>query len=278
MQAKMYTSGPITGRGWCLMERGFMDLQIFAEEPYTEREAWIYLIENAAFKPIIREVDGMAIPLKQGQLVASCRYLAEAWGWRTKGGYAKDRVLRLLGKFQRHSWISIGTDYSVERDNYEAVSDKKYNRRPMLITLLHYNELQRKNDDELFFNGEMDLARAETALRQLCDKPKQIPANKDKTIKNHGLTRDNGDVFLFDMFSQVNNSEEFIYYMPGSWQNYALHDKKWSIEKVGDEAKNFWERYAGKNLEERSKNRNRLEKRTHWKKVWEKWCDQRFRS
>lgn len=35
--------------GWYKMQRGWMDSPVFGKAVYSEREAWIWLIENAVF-------------------------------------------------------------------------------------------------------------------------------------------------------------------------------------------------------------------------------------
>jgi hypothetical protein len=271
----MLTNGPLTGKGYYLVERKFMDLHIFKEEPYTQREACLYLIENAAYQAVVREVDGMAIPLEIGQLVASYRYLAEAWGW---GKSAKDRVKRYLEKLERHGWITLNTDYHVSRDSYKTVESKAYNKRPTLITVRDYRALQHKMEDSSSTSRDSTVEEFATDTRQYNDKPNQVKTNSNKKIKNQEVGERNQDSFLFDAFPQVTRSEAFIKYMPQHWQNYALHEKGWGINMIEIEAKRFWERYAGSNLVERDIRHSSFEKRKKWDCVWRKWCDQEFRN
>ena len=78
----------MSGRYW--MARGWMDHPAFRGERYTRAQAWIWLIENAAWKPCRVSVDGKIITLNRGQLSYSTRYLAAAWDW------SKSRVDRFL--------------------------------------------------------------------------------------------------------------------------------------------------------------------------------------
>jgi len=73
-----------------IMIRGWMDDDVFEDEPYTEREAFLYMIEKAAWKDRPFRVAGKIMKLKRGQLTASLRYLAQAWRWD------KNRVSRFL--------------------------------------------------------------------------------------------------------------------------------------------------------------------------------------
>ena len=78
----------MSGRYW--MERGWMNHPAFRGERYTRAQAWLWLIENAAWKPCKVLVDGKIITLSRGQLSYSTRYLAGAWDW------SKSRVDRFL--------------------------------------------------------------------------------------------------------------------------------------------------------------------------------------
>jgi hypothetical protein len=81
----------MNGRYW--MARGWMDHPVFRGERYTRAQAWLWLIENATWKPHKVLVDGKIITLKRGQLSYSVRYLAAAWSWRRS---RVDRFLKIL--------------------------------------------------------------------------------------------------------------------------------------------------------------------------------------
>jgi len=73
-----------------IMVRGWMDDDVFSSEPYTEREAFLYLVEKAAWKNRRYRSGNKIIQLKRGQFTGSLRYIAEAWQWN------KDRVAAYL--------------------------------------------------------------------------------------------------------------------------------------------------------------------------------------
>lgn len=78
--------------GYYLMHRGWRDNPVFAPEPYTEREAWEWLIEHAAFAERQERVGRQMVQLQRGQVAVSVRKLADAWQW------SKSRVQRYLAK------------------------------------------------------------------------------------------------------------------------------------------------------------------------------------
>lgn len=79
------------------MTRGWQDHEMFDGEPYSKRDAWEWLISNAAWKKTVTNIKGRPVNLKRGQLSFSIRFLAEKWDWGPK----KVRVF-LKGLSLRH--------------------------------------------------------------------------------------------------------------------------------------------------------------------------------
>jgi hypothetical protein len=106
-----------------IMVRGWMDDDIFSPQPYTEREAFLYLIENASWKDRPFRIGKSVINLKRGQLTASLRYLAEAWKWNKN---KVDRFLDLMAKVDRVK-VKSGTPQNIITIcNYSKYQDVNY--------------------------------------------------------------------------------------------------------------------------------------------------------
>lgn len=86
-------------RGVFAVDRGIWDHPIFADEPLTEREAWQWLISEAAFRSRKKRVGDTVFDLRRGQLVASIRFMGEAWQWD------KSKVSRFLKKLKSEAMI-----------------------------------------------------------------------------------------------------------------------------------------------------------------------------
>lgn len=82
--------------------RNVFSHDFFAAEPFTEREAWIWLIGEAAWKERRVRVGDYMISLARGQCAFSVRFLADKWGW------SKSRVGRFLDRLKTEAMI--GTD------------------------------------------------------------------------------------------------------------------------------------------------------------------------
>jgi hypothetical protein len=89
-------------RGVFAVDRGIWDHPMFADEAFTEREAWSWLIGEASFKARTRNIGGKVVSLDRGQLAASVRFMAERWKW------SKSRVDRFVHRLKTETMI--GTD------------------------------------------------------------------------------------------------------------------------------------------------------------------------
>ena len=107
-------------RGVFAVDRGIWEHPIFAKEPFTEREAWAWLISEAAFKPRKKRVGNTVFDLDRGQVAASIRFMAEAWQWH------RNRVFRFLTR------LKIGT-----------MIDQHAGRDATVITICNYDKYQR---------------------------------------------------------------------------------------------------------------------------------------
>lgn len=109
--------------GRYFIDRGLWKHPFFAKEPFTEREAWQWMIGEAAYRSYTRNVSGAVVELQRGQLCASVRYLAQAWQW------SKSRVDRFLKRLKTETMI--GTE-----------SETRSGTRPLIISICNYAKYQ----------------------------------------------------------------------------------------------------------------------------------------
>jgi len=74
----------------------------FKPEPFTEREAFVWIIMEASYKTREKRVGNITVDLARGQLATSVRFMCEAWDW------SKSRVDRYLKRLEKRDMI--GTD------------------------------------------------------------------------------------------------------------------------------------------------------------------------
>lgn len=108
--------------GSVMIARSIFDHELFADQPMTEREAWIWLIMEAAWKPRKKRAGDIIADLARGQLAASVRFMASAWRWTPA------KVQRFVKRLQNLEMISLKTDTGVS-----------------VITICNYEEYQATN-------------------------------------------------------------------------------------------------------------------------------------
>lgn len=72
------------GGGWYLVPRGWMQWACFQPETFTEREAYIWSMEQAAFKAHGQWFNGSLIEVNRGEFVTSHHKMMESLGWSEK--------------------------------------------------------------------------------------------------------------------------------------------------------------------------------------------------
>lgn len=89
--------------------RSLFQDEAFKAQPYTEREAFMWLVMEASWKDRTKRVGNSIVELKRGQLAASIRFMAEAWDWE------KSTVDRFLKRLEKRDMIGTesGTGVSV---------------------------------------------------------------------------------------------------------------------------------------------------------------------
>ncbi len=87
--------------------RSLWDDTTFRDSEMSQREAWIWLIVHAAWKPRVTRIGNLEIPLRRAQVAASTRYLAKAWRW------SEPKVRRFLDMLENRQRITRATDAGI---------------------------------------------------------------------------------------------------------------------------------------------------------------------
>lgn len=125
--------------GWIALHRGWRDNPVFRGE-YSRADAWVWLIENAAWKPSRVRIKGEMVDLDRGELSFAQRFLAEKWGW------SKSRVDRFIAELRDQGMIQT-------RSKNGATTDHAAGQGQCVISICNYakyqdiGESQRGNDD-----------------------------------------------------------------------------------------------------------------------------------
>jgi hypothetical protein len=103
------------------LNRNIFEHELFFNETYSKREAWIYLICSARWKsvPLIKIWGGKEVEIKRGQTFKSENTLMKEWRW------SKNKVRRFLKTLEKNKMIS-----------QETITQKK------IITIVNYDKFQ----------------------------------------------------------------------------------------------------------------------------------------
>lgn len=104
------------------VSRKIWDHPEFRPEPFSEREAFLWLVSEASWKSRTVRAGRVVVDVERGQLCASIRFMAEAWQW------SKSRVNRFLKRLENRDMIEtqIGTGQLVLTVcNYDTFQGKR---------------------------------------------------------------------------------------------------------------------------------------------------------
>jgi hypothetical protein len=104
-------------RGVFAVDRGIWSDPDFADEKFSEREAFLWLVGEAAWRPVRVRVGSATIDLARGQCAFSTRFMAEKWKW------SEARVRRYLGRLREAGIIDAAADARATH-----VTIRKYDR------------------------------------------------------------------------------------------------------------------------------------------------------
>ena len=69
--------------GWISISRGIFSHDFFPREPFSEREAFIWMIANAAWKDTRHRIGTEMVDVPRGSFFCTLRGLQSAWMWRS---------------------------------------------------------------------------------------------------------------------------------------------------------------------------------------------------
>ncbi|MBB4375614.1 hypothetical protein [Bradyrhizobium sp. SBR1B] len=131
-----------TSRGYIAVPRALLsDDRTFANEPYTEREAFLSLVADAAWKPRKLRLRRGVVDLDRGQTLASSRYLAERWQW------PEPRVRRFLDRLSGRRANDAQNDAPNDAQS-DALIDAHPTPNGTIITIRNYDTFQKEAKPE----------------------------------------------------------------------------------------------------------------------------------
>lgn len=164
----------MSDEGVFAVHRGIFSHPLFEGEPYSRRDAWTWLLAQAAWKPTRTRVCGKVIELERGQLSFSERFLAEKWKWH------KSSVHRFLACLETEAMLNQKTNHGVNLltiCNYDAYQFTRTSERTDEEKRTEPAANQQRTKEEELNNinihTEVDSARARVSRGT--KKPRLIP-------------------------------------------------------------------------------------------------------
>lgn len=134
------------------------------DEKFSRREAFLDLIQMAAFQEKTVSARGRMLTIQRGQIATSVRYLAERWGW------GRNKVSRVLKDFEAQQLLGH------KSDNLTSI-----------ISINNYDCYQGVGDTNGESNGESNRASNEAAYNKE-SKERQESKEKKSTIVDEEKT------------------------------------------------------------------------------------------
>ncbi len=128
-------------RGLVMIDRDILNHPSFADEAFTERDAFIWMICEASYQDRTVRTRKGPLNLARGQLTASTRFMADKWGWK------EPRVRRFLKRLKIDAMIDVNTDAVqtvVTVCNYDKYQDFDHYRDA--VTTQQKTQWRRSND------------------------------------------------------------------------------------------------------------------------------------
>lgn len=150
--------------GYVAMSRNWQDHDIFAGDEYSRRDAWAWLIANAAWRPTKVRVKGSSVDLQRGELCFAQRFLAEKWGW------SKSKTDRFIAVLRAEGMIST-------RSKIGATAGHQAGQGQSIITVCNYDAFQTNNKQE---RGNAETEIGATAGQQRGKEEPSKPLNQEE--------------------------------------------------------------------------------------------------
>jgi hypothetical protein len=183
------------------MPRSIFGDASFAQEPYTEREAFLSLVADAAWKPRRVRLKRGAVDLLRGQLLGSSRFLAERWQW------PEPRVRRFLDRISGRRAIDAQTD-ALNDAQTDALIDAQPTANGTIITIRNYDAFQKE--------AKSEPPSVDAKIDAQYDAPNDAPhdaksTQREEEINNNTLLKESGSARAtrissdFDLDDQTHN-------------------------------------------------------------------------
>lgn len=186
--------------GYFVIHRQVFEHVDFADEPFTEREAWMWLISEAAWKPTRVRCGSGSVMLERGELAHSLRFMADKWKWSIK------RVRGFLDRSEKRERIT-----------------RKRAHDGAVITICNYNKYQLQGHTE---GQPQGTARAHEGHKE------EEVKNTTSSSSPGGLIAPEAEVVARSLEKTLGIDPEFV---PPDWCEARMRITAWLREGIPPE-------------------------------------------
>lgn len=159
--------------GFIIMDRDWQEHDLFEGDEFSRRDAWHWLICNAAWKATAVRVAGKRVKLGRGELCFSVRFIAGKWGW------SKSRVARFLHELADEGMIETRLSSGTVAGQSAG---QRAGQSQSVITICNYDRFQSQAQGERDSERDSDDEKA----GQSWDKEEQ-GKQKESISRAHSL-------------------------------------------------------------------------------------------
>lgn len=220
------------------VSRGWQDSPVFDGAPYSEREAWLWMVGEAQWKDGTRNILGKPVFLRRGQFSHSVRFMADKFKWST------NRVLRFLKKLK--TW---------------QMSETHSETGQLIITICNYSKYQDGGDTPGDTNGD-------TGGDTPGDKEEEGQEGKEKKVvgppeaapeKTPAKNQKKGKRLAAEIPDLA---------IPQEWGQWAYDELRLTEAEINFEWEKFRDYWAGVGGSKGCK--------LDWPATWRNWCRKKF--
>lgn len=167
--------------GWFKIERESFGHDMFAADEFSRRDAWFWLIAQAAWKPVRVKIKGHPVDLDRGELSASVREMADAWKW------SKSRVNRFMAELRDAGMIAIRTRSGTNLGQTSGqtlgqTSDHAAGQGKSIVTICNYIKYQ--GSDRIERDNEIEISGTNSGTKFL----QMLGQHKGKEYNNNNIS------------------------------------------------------------------------------------------
>ena len=153
-----------------IVPRSIFESDAFGREPFSKREAFLDLVQMAAYESGKMFMAGHTYPIERGQLVVSKSYLVKRWRWNV------DKVRRFLQYLERNGMCNCKCYQERDQEHYYPIT---------LISIASYDSYQGATTSDAATDNTSCTTTSTTQYKEIINN--NVEEKNNKIDANNGL-------------------------------------------------------------------------------------------